>query len=84
MRRELRFWDICSGAEVPPARTAFTPPSWEPMRYICVAQGKSQRVVGYKNGEYVDFDINEALAMQKEIPPYQYEVARALSANYDR
>ena len=49
-----------------------------------LAQGKSQRVVGYKNGEYVDFDINEALAMQKEIPPYQYEVARALSANYDR
>ena len=48
-----------------------------------LAQGKSQRVVGYKNGEYVDFDINEALAMQKEIPPYQYEVARALSANYD-
>ena len=32
LRRELRFWDICSGAEVPPARTAFTPPSWEPMR----------------------------------------------------
>ncbi len=49
-----------------------------------LAQGKSRRVVGYKNGEYVDFDINEALAMQKEIPPYQYEVARALSANYDR
>ena len=49
-----------------------------------LAQGKSRRVVGYQNGEYVDFDINEALAMQKEIPPYQYEVARALSANYDR
>ena len=49
-----------------------------------LAQGKSRRVVGYKNGEYVDFDINEALAMQKEIPTYQYEVARALSAIYDR
>lgn len=44
--------------------------------------GKTKRVVGYKNGEYVDFDINEALAMQKNIPEYQYEIARALSYNY--
>ena len=44
--------------------------------------GKTKRVVGYKNGEYVDFDINEALAMQKTIPEYQYEIARALSYNY--
>ena len=44
--------------------------------------GKTKRVVGYKNGEYVDFDINEALAMQKTITEYQYEIARALSYNY--
>ena len=44
--------------------------------------GKTKRVVGYKNGEYVDFDINEALAMQKSIPEYQYEIAKALSYNY--
>ena len=44
--------------------------------------GKTKRVVGYKNGEYVDFDINEAIAMQKTIPEYQYEIARALSYNY--
>ena len=44
--------------------------------------GKTKRVVAYKNGEYVDFDINEALAMEKGIPEYQYEVARSLSANY--
>ena len=31
-------------------------------------EGKTKRVIGYKNGEYVDFDINEALAMQKSIP----------------
>lgn len=49
-----------------------------------LAAGKSNRVVGYKNGEYVDFDIDEALAMQKEIPPYQYEVAKALSYNYNK
>ena len=34
-------------------------------------EGKTKRVIGYKNGEYVDFDINEALAMQKSIPEYQ-------------
>ena len=47
-------------------------------------QGKSNRVVAYKNGEYVDFDINEALAMQKSLPEYQWEIARALSYNYNK
>ena len=42
-------------------------------------QGKTNRVVGYQRGEFVDFDIEEALAMQKEIPEYQYEVSRLLS-----
>ena len=41
--------------------------------------GKSNRVVGYQHGEFVDFDIEEALAMQKEIPEYQYQVSRILS-----
>ena len=30
-----------------------------------LCQGKTNRVVGYKNGEYVDYDIEEALAMKK-------------------
>lgn len=42
-------------------------------------EGKTNRVVGYKNGEYTDFDINEALAMQKTISEYQYEVSKSLS-----
>ena len=42
-------------------------------------EGKSNRVVGYRHGEYVDFDINEALNMQKQIPAYQYEIARELA-----
>ena len=42
-----------------------------------LAAGKTKRVVGYKNGEYVDFDINEALAMEKGISEYQYEVAKS-------
>ena len=42
-------------------------------------EGKTNRVVGYKHGEYIDFDINEALAMQKGIPQYQYDIARELA-----
>ena len=44
-----------------------------------LCQGKSNRVVGYKNGEFQDFDIDEALAMQKNIPEYQYQISRILS-----
>ena len=44
--------------------------------------GKNKRVVGYMNGEFQDFDIEEALAMQKGIWEYQYEIAVSLSHNY--
>ena len=42
-------------------------------------EGKTNRVVAYKNGAYVDYDIDEALAMQKEISPYELEVAKQLA-----
>lgn len=42
-------------------------------------EGKSNRVVGYRDGRYVDFDINEALGMVKGIPDYQYEIAKELA-----
>ena len=42
-------------------------------------EGKTNRVVGYRHGEFVDFDIDEALAMQKGIPEYQREICRNLS-----
>ena len=42
-------------------------------------EGKTNRVVGYKHGEYVDFDIDEALEMEKGIPQYQYDIAKELS-----
>ncbi len=45
-----------------------------------LAQGQSNRVVAFKNGEYVDFDISEALDMQKEIPDYMVRVSKAMSA----
>ncbi|MCR5650828.1 MAG: 6-phosphofructokinase [Lachnospiraceae bacterium] len=44
-----------------------------------LAKGTVNRVISYKNGEFVDFDIDEALAMKKEISTYQYEIAKALS-----
>lgn len=44
-----------------------------------LCQGKTNRVVGYKDGKFVDFDIDEALAMQKDINEYEFEVSRVLS-----
>ena len=41
-------------------------------------EGKRNRVVGYKQGEFIDFDIFDALKMHKEIPQYQWEIAQIL------
>ncbi len=41
--------------------------------------GKTNRVVGYQNGDFQDYDINEALGMKKTVDEYQCEIARALS-----
>lgn len=41
--------------------------------------GGSNRVVAYKHGEYVDFDINEALAMKKDLDDFLYDMAKKLS-----
>ncbi|MCI9220610.1 MAG: 6-phosphofructokinase [Lachnospiraceae bacterium] len=42
-------------------------------------EGKTNRVVGYRYGEFTDFGIEEALQMQKDIDRYQYDVARILT-----
>ena len=44
-----------------------------------LCEGKSNRVVGYRHGDFVDDDIDEALAMQKSIPEYQYQISKNLS-----
>lgn len=41
--------------------------------------GKTNRVVGYQHGEFVDFDIESALNMEKNIDEYQFEVSRLLA-----
>ena len=43
-----------------------------------LAEGKSNRLVAYKHGEFVDYDIQEALNMSKDIPEEQYEIAKML------
>ena len=42
-------------------------------------EGKTNRVVAYRYGEFTDFGIEEALMMQKDIDRYQYEVAKMLA-----
>lgn len=41
--------------------------------------GASNRVVAYKDNQFVDYDIEEALAMTKDIDQYMYELAKRLS-----
>ena len=43
-----------------------------------ILEGKTNRVVGYQDGHYIDFDINDALKMNKEIPEYQLDIAKIL------
>lgn len=43
-----------------------------------LCEGKSNRVVGYLHGDYVDLDIEEALAMTKDIPEEQYQISKRL------
>jgi 6-phosphofructokinase 1 len=46
------------------------------VKLLC--EGKTNRVVAYKNGEFCDFDIEEALAMKKTIPDYWYYITNSL------
>ncbi len=41
--------------------------------------GKSNRLVAYRHGEFIDFDIDEALAMEKHISEYQFAIGRSLA-----
>ena len=43
-----------------------------------LCEGKTNRVVGYDHGEFVDFDIDEALAMKKDLDEYQVRICRDL------
>ncbi len=40
--------------------------------------GRSNRVVAYKHGQFVDFDIDEALSMEKDVPESLFDVFQKL------
>ena len=44
-----------------------------------LTEGKTNRVIAYKNGQYVDYDINEALQMKKTIDNKMIEVCTILA-----
>ena len=44
-----------------------------------LAEGKSNRVVGWRGGAFVDYDLYEALAMQKDIDEDVYAISKMLS-----
>ena len=44
-----------------------------------LCEGATNRVVGYRDGEFVDYDIQEALQMSKGIDEYMYEISKRLS-----
>ena len=41
-------------------------------------EGKSNRIVAYRGGQFVDYDIQEALNMKKDIPEEQFEISKLL------
>ena len=45
---------------------------------MLLAEGKSNRLVAYKSGQFVDYDIQEALNMTKDIPEEYYEISKLL------
>jgi 6-phosphofructokinase 1 len=44
-----------------------------------LCEGKTNRVVAHKNGDFVDFDINEALEMTKGVDEYMFDVCKSFA-----
>lgn len=41
--------------------------------------GASNRIIAHKDGQFVDFDIEEALTMTKDVDQYMYDLSKRLS-----
>jgi len=65
------------GAPTVRDRNAATYMGYEAVRLL--AEGKSCRVVAMQGDAYVDYDITEALQMQKSLDPQTYTVMRVLT-----
>lgn len=44
-----------------------------------LSKGGSNRIVAYKHGQFMDYDLEEALAMKKDLDPFLYEMQKKLS-----
>jgi 6-phosphofructokinase 1 len=44
-----------------------------------LVEGKTKRIVGYREGHLVDYDIIEGLAMKKDVDQYMYDLSIRLS-----
>ena len=44
-----------------------------------LCSGQSNRIVAFKDGRFVDYDIDEALAMKKDIDDYEFFVSSVIS-----
>ena len=44
-----------------------------------LSAGGTNRIIAYTKGEFVDYDIEEALAMTKDIDQYMYDLSKRLS-----
>ena len=63
----------------PPCKDRVYASTMGAMAVELLCDGKTNRVIGYRDGKFVDYDINEALSMKKEISAYQYEIAKTLA-----
>ncbi|MBE5889916.1 MAG: 6-phosphofructokinase [Lachnospiraceae bacterium] len=43
-----------------------------------LCEGKTNRVIAHSHGEFVDYDIDEALAMKKSVDDYMVEISKSL------
>ena len=41
-------------------------------------EGKSERIMAYRGGEFLDYDIEEALSMEKSLPKEYVDISRSL------
>lgn len=63
----------------PTARDRYYASIMGAMAVDVILAGKTNRVIGYKDGRFIDVDIEEALQMEKKLDEYQYEVFQMLT-----
>ena len=44
-----------------------------------LCEGKQNRVIAYRHGQFMDLDMEEALAMKKDLDPFLYEMHKRLA-----